>query len=386
MIHMARTASILPFLKKKSYLNKNRMNRILSGYHSEFVKDYLREGSSDRLFDQASIVQRLLRVPQPEQRTPAWYEMRKEMITASSAATLIPRTKHYMREYIQHYDLEKSFREDSSRGCNPYSNREEFFLDKCGHRTFFGNEATLWGQKYEDVVQAIYSRHIGEHIYNFGLIPHPTLPYLGASPDGISELGKMLEIKVPFRRKITGVPPMYYWVQVQLQLEVCNLEVCDFVECKMSEFDSEEAWYADTRAQQKGLILCVGENKYEYPPVAMTAPDDLLAWADERAAECEYGVEMVHKVYWRLDQLCITRINRCREWFKRIRPVFFNGHLELKQHRRDGARTLLKNQSEKKDKKTMDVREVVLVPASEKSMIADSGFTDSESDSESDSE
>lgn len=361
---------------------------LLSSYHLEFAKDYLQFKNSSKTLSQPTIVQRLLRLPQPEQRTQAWYDLRREMITASSAATLIPKTKKYMKEYLLEYNLLADFKEEPEKGCNPYSSKNEFYLDKCGHRTFEGNEATLWGQKYEDVVQAIYARHINEHIYNFGLIPHPTLNYLGASPDGISESGIMLEIKVPFRRKITGIPPIYYWVQVQLQLEVCNLERCDFVECKISEYKNEADWLSDKTAEQKGLILNIGMDKYLYPPVTMTDPRDLNNWAEEYIRSNPENSRGISKAYWRLDQINITRINRSREWFKRIRPLFYNSHLELKWHQKDKAETLLKRKEEsEKKRKSMDLRPYMLAATKATSLVPDGGFTDSESeDSESETE
>ena len=357
---------------------------ILSGYHNEFINDYMNYKNSIKVLDPATIVQRLRRIPQPEQRSDAWFALRKEMITASSAATLIPKKKKYMKEYLEQYNLYDSFKDDPSKGFNPYSNRREFFLDKCGHRTFFGNEATRHGQKFEDVACAIYSRHINEHIYEFGLIPHPILHYIGASPDGISESGIMLEIKVPMRRKITGIVPVVYWVQVQLQLEVCNLEICDFVECKLLDYENEEEWQNDTVAEQKGLILRIGEDKYAYPPVHMTAPEDLLVWANEYATNSSEGVETVHKVYWKLEQICITRIHRSREWFRRIRPIFYASHLELKWHQRNGAKELLKEKEIAR--KTLDLRPYMLESTTVKSMISATGFTDSEDSEDSESE
>ena len=356
---------------------------IWSKYHVEVVKDCMKYRNSSKVFDNSTIVRRLSRLPQPEQRTQEWFDMRREMITASSAATLIPKQKKYMKEYLEEYDLMDDFKEHPTKGCNPYSNRDDFFIDKCGFRTFFGNVATFWGQKYEKVAENIYSRHIGEKIIEFGLVPHPSLCYLGASPDGISETGKMLEIKVPWRRTITGIPPIYYWVQVQLQLEVCDLEICDFVECKMSEYNLEEEWLKDRNATQKGLILCIGEEKYEYPPVDMTNAHDLLSWANIYAANTPKGVESVHKIYWRLDKICITRIHRNRKWFKRVQPVFYKGHVELKWHQNDKARTLLKKKEKNEvSKKSLDLRPFMIPSTTTKSMIACGGLTDSESESE----
>ena len=56
----------------------------------------------------------------------------------------------------------------------------------------------------------------------------------GASPDGICDIdsppdyiGRMLEIKCPPRRKFTREVPKHYWMQMQGQLETCDLEECD---------------------------------------------------------------------------------------------------------------------------------------------------------------
>lgn len=358
---------------------------LLPEYYTEFLKDLVYfKGDTSKVLEPKIIVQRLRRLTQPEQLSEQWYSMRREMITASSAAALIPKQKKYMKPYYREYRLPEVFpdspaqrQKQAAKGCNPYSSRREYFLTKCGHRSFQGNAATRWGQKYEDVVQAIYSRHIGEHIYNFGLLPHPYLKYLGASPDGISENGTMLEIKVPYRRTITGIPPIYYWIQVQLQLEVCQLEQCAFVECKISEYDSEEKWLAedpsDIPGGQKGLILQTGQDTYKYPPCDMTKPDDLLTWARENTARNSGN----KNVYWRLDQICITMIRRDRKWFKRIRPCLYFGYLELRRHQKNNAADLLKDPS-----KTLDLRQYVnpAVDASTKSVIKQTVWDSSEED------
>ena len=87
-------------------------------------------------------------------------------------------------------------------------------------------------------------------IDDYGCIRHRTIPFIGASPDGICSpksknrnlVGRMLEIKCPKSRKIDGIPPTVYAVQVQAQLEVCELEYCDFLECKIVEYDSKKKY------------------------------------------------------------------------------------------------------------------------------------------------
>ena len=147
---------------------------------------------------------------------------------------------------------------------NPYEPVEAFILKKCDPTIIFNeNDTVFFGRKYEAVASLLY-----EHIYNvkvveFGALPSEKYPFLGASPDGIcskytldnkfsSKLGTMLEIKCPVTRNIqpTGniigdICPYYYYCQIQQQLECCDLNICDFWQCKIIEYDSRDEYLKD---------------------------------------------------------------------------------------------------------------------------------------------
>ena len=55
----------------------------------------------------------------------------------------------------------------------------------------------------------------------------------------------MLEIKCPPKRKFTKTVPKHYWYQMQGQLECCNLEECDFLQVKFSEYLNNNIFYGD---------------------------------------------------------------------------------------------------------------------------------------------
>ena len=155
-------------------------------------------------------VEKLLRQDQWEQRTPPWYERRKTLITASDAAGAlgIP-AFHGQRGNI----------------------RDNLIKEKtCS--TFKGNIFTRHGSDNEDMVRDRLADILGDDPLEFGLLVHPDLPWLGASPDGIfRRSGAMIEIKCPYKRTIIpGEIPHHYWPQVQTQLEVCDLETCYFVQ------------------------------------------------------------------------------------------------------------------------------------------------------------
>ena len=145
------------------------------------------------------------------QRSEAWLKLRGNMLTASDAASAI--------------------------GVNPYEKPEGFILKKCGYNKFEGNFATQHGNKYEEEARDIYCEKTGEVCHEIGLHPHPQHSWLGGSPDGLTESGKLIEIKCPLRRKITSEVPGYYIPQLQLLMEILNLEECDFIQYKPGDFN-----------------------------------------------------------------------------------------------------------------------------------------------------
>lgn len=98
---------------------------------------------------------------------------------------------------------------------------------------------TGWGIRFEPVVKQILEHQDRCSIYEPGRLTHATNPYLAASPDGIVEaaehaeqLGRLVEIKCPYSRKIGGEIPVDYWIQMQIQMEVTDLDECEYVECE----------------------------------------------------------------------------------------------------------------------------------------------------------
>lgn len=143
------------------------------------------------------------------QRSEEWLKLRGNMITASDAATVI--------------------------GVNPYETVDDFILKKCGYKKFFGNDATAHGNKYEDEARDIWCKRTGEVCHEIGLYPHPEYDWLGGSPDGITESGKLVEIKCPLKRHITDEVPVHYMPQLQLLMHILDLKEAVFIQYKPSE-------------------------------------------------------------------------------------------------------------------------------------------------------
>ena len=95
------------------------------------------------------------------------------------------------------------------------------------------NAATRHGELYEDEARILYEQRHNEVVHEIGLVPHPVHTWLGGSPDGVSESGKLVEIKCPPQRAIIpGEVPEHYMPQLQLCMEILDLESADFIQYK----------------------------------------------------------------------------------------------------------------------------------------------------------
>lgn len=282
------------------------MNNLLEGEMIYYKKPIVEKTPEDEEYDRLEeYYEYLMNLPQPEQKSKAWFDMRNNMITASSA--------------FQAIDYEKK---------GKYGTMEDYIYEKLFGRVFSENKMVHHGKKYEHIITMYY-----EHIYNakigeFGLLQHPQYSFIGASPDGICSsyrldgtrgsplLGTMLEIKCPYSRPINtsgeiinGICPDYYYMQVQLQLQCCNLKRCDFIQATIREYTCEDEFlndnYIPNHTENQNEPLKINPNfgrnaviqllpkkwvqkekydskifysKYLYPPSLNMDRDQILEW------------------------------------------------------------------------------------------------------------
>ena len=280
----------------------------------------------------------------PEQRSKEWFEMREGKITASDGGCVL--------------------------GQNPYEQQYKFIIKKVIGAEFTSNVFCYHGKKYEEIATMIYRYRMNVMVDEFGLMGHTKYSFLGASPDGICNrykldgkhlsqfVGRMLEIKCPYVRKIKtsgeikdNICPLYYWIQVQLQLECCDLEECDFWQCKIEEYSSYNEFLQDTHEEdpfrsksfefEKGIVLQLLPHGIEinssnylnivydkatfiYPPKIEMSPYDVSLWLSDTISNLKnthklYYLDRV--IYWRLEQSHNVTVMRDREWFKESLPV-----------------------------------------------------------------
>jgi len=118
----------------------------------------------------------------------------------------------------------------------------------------------LLGNEREPIARKKYERARGVRVYLLGLIPLPGHPWLGASPDGITSDGKLVEIKCPISRMIgKGSVPDLYVSQVQLQLQALEADELHFVQYKPGTPD-KDAMFAHFACEDEFTIKSVGRD------------------------------------------------------------------------------------------------------------------------------
>jgi putative phage-type endonuclease len=280
---------VIPY---RSYCNSFIRNVIVNKTHLDKKLEYLRNAE------------------QPAQRTDEWYAFRHNLLTASS--------------------IWKVF------GSEPIVN--SIIYEKCKSRFEFAQQSLdspmHWGQKYEPISVQLYEHTYNTVIEEFGCIQHKKYYFIGASPDGINmdpnngRYGRMLEIKNVVSRTITGIPKMDYWIQVQVQLETCDLNECDFLETKFVEYDGYDEFINDgtfnysNDNKQKGVILLFSKNGntyYEYPELLLSQ-EDYNVWEENTINEKNVDSQWLRTIYWKLEVFSNVLILRNKLWFEYALP------------------------------------------------------------------
>jgi len=250
------------------------------------------------------------------QRTPEWYRFRHNLITASNIW----------------------------KAVGSEANQNSLILEKCkpmvtdSYDTSVNTDSPMhWGNKYEPLTVMLYEYRNQCKVGEFGCIQHPAYPFIGASPDGIvvteesSAYGRMLEIKNVVSREITGVPKMDYWVQMQTQMEVCDLNECDFVETQFKEYDEvdEELFYKNKHQYlYNGVILYFiksdfadAKPHYVYMPLNVGLNKSaIVEWTNQIKQEMKETHVLFKRIYWYCEAYSCVLVKRNRPWFEMALP------------------------------------------------------------------
>jgi putative phage-type endonuclease len=269
------------------------LSHIFVGIHIE--RNYVKERIF-KILDYQQQLKKLQNIPILEQRSPEWYEMRQNLITASDFAQAL--------------------------GEGKFGTQKQFLQKKCGYEkdTFDQNNPALkWGVKYEQVANDAYEKKNKTKMYEFGLLRHPQLHWFGASPDAISELGIMVEIKCPWKRKITGEIPRQYFYQIQGQLDVCELDECDYLECEFIEYSNRDELiqHFNDNLNEKGIIIEYDNNnttKYVYSNIYENSLVQLLNWETKNYEKLKDKIIKI--TYWQLNTFSVVRVYKDKKFLE----------------------------------------------------------------------
>ena len=247
---------------------------------------------------------------QPEQHSDEWFRFRHEGLSASSIW----------------------------KALDTQSNKNNIIYNKCKplkiRRTINITSPMHNGHKYEPLSLMQYEFDKKTTVGEFGCVSHTKYPFLRASPDGInidpdSKLyGRLVEVKNPTSRELDGKPKKDYWIQMQIQMEVWNLDECDFLETVYKEYETETDFCNDgdtftrtSKNKRKGVIVQFYDgNKpiYKYPTVDCSE-EEFNVWFDNTLDD-NTNLTWVTNIYWRLEDYSCVLVPRNKKWFNAVYP------------------------------------------------------------------
>ena len=283
-------------------------------------------------------IKNLKQLELPEQRSKEWYEIREHLLTASSLADALGKGHFQTRDDLLISKTSKQSKDTFSKASR---------------------DIMQWGVKYEPVATEFYEYLNNVKIVEFGLIPHPKLSVFGASPDGICDIespngygGRMLEIKCPPRRQFTKEVPKHYWMQMQGQLEVCDLDECDFLQVKLEEYSNVNEYENDSLFDNglqhgktkddlpKGLVIAYTKKdsldiEYKFSPW-LASLDTILNWQQNtlKVLKDEYVIYEIK--WWKITRYECTLVRRDKEWWISVVPDIIQFWKDVVHYRKVG--------------------------------------------------
>jgi len=184
----------------------------------------------------------------------------------------------------------------------------------------------------------------------------------------------MLEIKVPLKRKIYGTPPIYYWYQMQHQLQVCKLNKCDFLECKIEEYNSWNEFLEDKHKNnsnrtindlEKGIIIEYINNdemnpskkrSWIYPKHIDMSIEDTYKWISDTKQNLsnDTSLEFSRIIPWKLVEYSCFRVYKNNEWWKNNFNLIENFWNLVIYYRKNGITELINQNNKKKNMRTIN--------------------------------
>lgn len=118
-------------------------------------------------------------------------------------------------------------------GLSPFKTRYQVWSDKRGLSGESEPTAAMeWGTRLEPVIRQWYSDKTGRTVRDSGHVASKEHPFMLCTPDGVTDDGRLLEVKTAGSSRDWGEPgtdevPIHYQIQVQHNMVVTGLAVAD---------------------------------------------------------------------------------------------------------------------------------------------------------------
>ena len=139
----------------------------------------------------------------------------------------------------------------------------------------------------------------------------------------------MIEIKNPVSRELTGVPKDEYWVQMQQQMFVTGLHMCDFLETTFKEYLNEDEFnndgtFLETKdGKDKGIIVCFNDGNgpiYKYPKWGISK-EEYDKWYDT-TLDNNTNLSWCYNTYWYLKNVSCITVPYNKKWLDQAIPQY----------------------------------------------------------------
>lgn len=227
-----------------------------------------------------------------QQRTQEWFKKRIGRVTGSRAGAILglspwQKPEDVLRAMVREYHGAPS--------------------------EFVGNPATEWGTKHERQAMLCFMRKTGFHVEDVGFLPYDK--WLGASPDGLTEDGGVLEIKCPFScrdgkpfKSIYDQP--HYLAQLMFECRAAGREFAYFAQYRAAKGDPfspdyvpedmkievvqfDERWWIDASHKLRAfyeLYISELDNRAHLDPLRVELDSDEALMIADRIGEIQDAI------------------------------------------------------------------------------------------------
>lgn len=285
----------------------------------------------------STAVTRLLALPQTTQKSASWHAEARDLLTGHEFGAVCYGTEARRNQIVAKKCIPETVITEEN-----IQSRHVFCKDEEGELS-----ALKWGWRYEPVARMVFERIIADGEVNdtLGRIRHHSLPRLAASPDGLivsgPRCGRLVEIKCPITRELTGVIPMDYYCQMQLQAEVCDVDAVEYVEVRFASL-TNQTQLSEAQKNLIGKVVVASTSSdadpstytYEYSPLY---PATAQGYADAQSWIPNNSLIVVEESLWYVKDLFTKTVLRNSDWWTDVGyPAYVEFWKTVDEARSDG--------------------------------------------------